>query len=182
MYKDLIEKKVDGEIVFKGALLEVHKDKVTLPDGNYSYREYIYHNGASAILVIDGEDIYMERQFRYPVGEVIWEIPAGKLDKGEDPLTGAKRELEEETGIKTDNLIKIGAMYNSVGYSNEVINYYVAKDFSEGSKKLDDEEFIDVVKVPFKKVLEMVLNGEIKDSKTAYGIMLYDNLKRLGKI
>ena len=182
MDKDLIEKRIGGEIVFKGALLEVHKDTVLLPDGNKATREYIYHNGASAILVIDNDDIFMERQFRYPIGEVIWEIPAGKLDKGEDPLTGAKRELEEETGLKCENLTFIGSMYNSVGYSNEVINYFVARDFKMGNKNLDEEEFIDVCKIPFKKVLDMVISGEIKDSKTAYGIMLYHNLKTMGKI
>lgn len=182
MDKDLIEKKISGSIVFKGRLLEVHKDEVLLPDGNTTGREYIAHPGAAAIIVIDGDDIYMERQFRYPVGEVILEIPAGKLDIGEDILTGAKRELKEETGLVCDNLIKIGSMYNSVGYSNEVIHFFLAKDFKQGTNNLDYEEFIDVVKMPFNKVLDMVINNQIKDSKTAYGILMYHELKMAKKI
>ena len=180
--KNLIEKKIDGKIVYYEGFLELHKDKVLLPDGNSSTREFIHHPGAVAIIVIDGDDIYMEYQYRYPVGEVILEIPAGKLDKGEEIYSAALRELKEETGICAKELIKIGEMYNSVGYSDEVIHFFVAKDFTKEERFLDDEEFIDVVKMPFNKVLEMVNNNEIKDSKTAFGIMLYDNLLRNGKI
>ena len=178
----LVEKKLKDRIAFFEGFLEVHKDEVLLPDGNKSHREYIHHPGAVAILVIDKEDIYMEYQYRYPVGEVILEIPAGKLDKGEDIKKAALRELQEETGLIAKDLIKIGAMYNSVGYSDEVIHFFVAKEFEKSTRSLDDGEFIDIVKMPFKDVLEMVLNNEIKDSKTAYGIMLYDNLVKSGKI
>ena len=182
MDKDLIEKKISGVIVFKGTLLEVHKDEVLLPNGAKSHREYIKHNGAVAILVFDKDDIYMERQFRYPINEVIYEIPAGKIDLGEEELVAAHRELKEETGLTTDKLIKIGSMYNSVGYSNEVINFYYTNTFKEGETHLDENEFIDVIKMPFSKVLDMVLSGEIKDSKTAYGIMIYDELKKAKKL
>ena len=130
----------------------------------------------------DDNNIYMEYQYRHPVKKVVFEIPAGKLEWGEDPSLAAIRELKEETGITSTELIKIGEMLNSVGYSDEIIHFYYAKIVSVGDTDLDDNEFINVVKMPFSEVKEKVLKNEIKDSKTAFGVMLYDNLVKEGLI
>lgn len=173
--KKLEEKTKSESIAYKGSFLEFKKDQVILPDNNTAYREYIHHPGAVAILVIDKEDnIYIERQFRYPLRKVIYEIPAGKLEKGENISEAAKRELEEETGLVSEILVKLGETYPCVGYSDEVIHIFLAKDFKEGKQHLDEEEFVDVIKIPFEKVKEMIINGEIKDSKTVHAIFLYE--------
>lgn len=173
--KKLEEKTKKESIVYNGSFLEFRKDEVILPDDNIAYREYLHHPGAVAILVIDSDNnIYIERQYRYPLRKVIYEIPAGKLEKDEDILEAAKRELEEETGLVSKSLEKLGETYPCVGYSDEVIYIFLAKDFKEGKQHLDEEEFVDVVKMPFEKVKEMIISGEIKDSKTVHAIYLYE--------
>lgn len=172
--KKLDEITKSESVAYKGSFLEFKKDEVLLPDGNYAFREYIHHPGAVAILVIDKDDnVYMERQFRYPIRKIIYEIPAGKLEKGEDILEAAKRELEEETGLIAKNMEKLGEDYPCVGYSDEVIHIYLVKEFEEGKQHLDEEEFVEVEKIPYEEVLEMIKNGEIKDSKTVHAISLY---------
>ncbi len=162
----LKESGLSSEAVFEGRLLHVFRDKVRLPDGRTSTREYIKHPGASAVVLFRGDEILLERQWRYPLGRVFWEVPAGKLDQDEDPLICAKRELSEETGYSGSNWKSLGHMCPGIGYSNEVIHLFSADCSAEGDRHLDPGEFLDLVWVPFKKALSMAAEGEIDDSKT----------------
>lgn len=174
-YQNLIEITKSEETAYKGKFLEFNCDEVYLPNGETSMREYVNHPGAVAILVIDEENnVLFEEQFRYPLHEVILEIPAGKLEKNEDILFAANRELEEETGLVANKLIKLGISYPCVGYSNEVIHLFLAVDCKKGKQHLDDEEFLNVVKIPFDEVKKLIKNGVIKDSKTIQAIYLYE--------
>ena len=167
-YESLAERKTGSEEVFSGHLLHVYSDDVTLPDGAPSKRELIRHLGAVAILPLtDDGYVYMERQFRYPLDAVITEVPAGKLNtKTEDRLEAAKRELQEETGLTADEWTNLGDFHPSAAYTDERLTLYLARGLHEGAQKLDDDEFLNVYKVPFATVLDEVLAGKITDAKT----------------
>ena len=168
----LIEKKVDSEYIFDGKLLQVYRDTVSLPNGELSTREYIKHQGAVAVVpVTDEGEIIAVRQYRYPIGRITIEIPAGKLDKGEEPLTAAKRELSEETGVESADIEYIGGLYPSVAYTDEIIHIYVAKNLKYGEMHTDEDEFLDVVKIKIDDFVDMILKGEIMDSKTQAAVL-----------
>ena len=170
----LIETKVSSENVFDGVLLHVKKDMVRLPNGHETVREWIKHPGASAVIPLlpDG-NIILVKQFRYPIGKVTLEIPAGKLDKeNEDPLDCAERELSEETGFKAGKMRKLTTIATTVGFSNEIIHIYAAEDLKPGKQHPDEDEFIKYFKVPLKKAVEMVESGEIFDSKSVVAILM----------
>ena len=170
----LEEKTISSTLIHKGRITEYYDDEVLLPDGKVANREYVTHMGGAAILALDEqENVYLVRQFRYPYKEEIFEIPAGKREKGEEPLACAVRELTEETGRECAEIKEYGLFYPTPGYSNEKLYIFLAKVGKEVGMHLDDTEFIDVVKVPLKKAYEMVLSGEIKDGKTAYAILRY---------
>ena len=172
--ENLIEKKLSSEDVFDGVLLHVKRDKVQLPNGHEAIREWIKHPGASAVIPLlpDGNVIFV-RQYRYPVGRVTLEVPAGKLDlPGEDPIKCAERELSEETGYTAEKIWKLTTIETTVGFSNEVIHIYAASGLHSGKQHPDDDEFINCVKIPLEKAFEMVRRGEIKDVKTAIAILL----------
>ena len=172
--ENLIEKKLSSEDVFDGVLLHVKRDKVRLPNGHEAIREWIKHPGASAVIPLlpDGNVIFV-RQYRYPVGRVTLEVPAGKLDlPGEDPIKCAERELSEETGYTAEKIWKLTTIETTVGFSNEVIHIYAASGLHSGKQHPDDDEFINCVKIPLEKAFEMVRRGEIKDVKTAIAILL----------
>lgn len=172
MYENLEEKKLESEKIFDGKIVHLYKDKILLPNGNTSYREHIVHQGAVAVVPItDDGMVYMERQFRYPFHKVIFEIPAGKIDPDEDPVVAAHRELKEETGLVNAELEFIGDLYPTVAYCNEVIKMYIARDFEKSEKELDEDEFLEVEKVHIDRLFEMVMNGEICDSKTQTAIL-----------
>lgn len=176
---DMREKKISGEVLYDGKVVRLEKDKVLCPNGNESYREVVRHPGGAAILAITEDNkVILERQFRYSYDEVIYEIPAGKLEKGEDPYTAAIREFEEETGNKTDKLESLGEIYPTCGYSSEVIYLYLAKNFVETKKNLDDDEVIDIEYIPLDKVIEMISKNEIKDAKTISAIARYQILNK----
>ena len=161
----------------------MYKDTVTLPNGETATREVIRHNGAAAIVPIKKNgDVLVERQFRYPFDCVMTEIPAGKLDKGEDPETGAKRELMEETGLINAKLTGIGTLYPSVAYVDEVIHLFVATGFEQGENKLDEDEFLETEWVHIDKLCDMVMDGEIPDSKTQTAILKVWRLYHEGKL
>ncbi|MBR0262013.1 MAG: NUDIX hydrolase [Selenomonadaceae bacterium] len=172
--KNLVEKKISGESVFDGVLLHVRRDEVELPNGHKSVREWIKHPGASAIIpLLPDNQIILVRQFRFPIGKVTLEIPAGKLDKeGEDPIECAKRELSEETGYTAGKIWKLTTIATTVGFSNEYIHLYAASDLTAGKIHPDSDEFINVVKIPLTAALQMVESGKIFDAKSAVSILL----------
>lgn len=174
---NLIEKTKSKEILYQGKFLKLESDVVILPNNDTSERVYINHPGAVAILVVDSENnIILEEQYRHPLKKVILEIPAGKLEGAEDIFLAAKRELSEETGLIANELEYLGETYPCAGYSNETIHLFLVTNYEVGKQHLDEEEFINVLKVPFLKVKEMIKNGDIKDSKTIHAIYLYEML------
>lgn len=169
----LEEKRTDGKTVFDGEILHVVKDDITLPNGNAATREVIRHVGAVAIVgVTEDKKIVMERQFRYPMDEVISEIPAGKLNsKAEDKLEVAKREFQEETGYTAKQWTQIGLYYPAAAYSDEVITLFMATELEKGERNLDDDEFLDVQLVPIDDLVDQIMEGKIPDGKTQVAIM-----------
>lgn len=159
--------------VFEGRLLKVDRKTVALPNGKTSTREMIHHPGASAMVVIDSLNrVVLERQWRTPLNRAFWEIPAGKIDAGEVPFETAKRELTEETGLKARQWIELGVIHNAIGYSDERIFIYLARDIDEaGTQKLDENEFLTLVRVPFDKAVQMTCDGQITDVKSVIGLM-----------
>jgi len=178
MYEDLIETKLESENIFDGNLLHIKKDKVKLPNGGEAYREWVKHPGAAAVIPLtDQGEIILVRQYRYPIDEVTLEIPAGKLDvSGEDPLECAKRELSEETGYTAQEYKFLSKLATSVGFSDEVIYIYAAKGLKAGTQHTDEDEFINVVKVPLAEAVEMVLDGRINDGKSVTAILMLDRM------
>ena len=172
-FKDLTEKTLNTEKVFDGKLLQVYRDGVGLPNGHESIREYIQHVGAVAVVPLtDDGKVIIERQFRYPLREVITEIPAGKLDsKQEDKLDAAKRELLEETGITADEWIEMGDYHPAAAYCDERITMYLARGLHEGQQKLDSDEFLNIVKVPLNELVDDIMSGKITDGKTQVAIL-----------
>ncbi|MCR5781872.1 MAG: NUDIX hydrolase [Clostridia bacterium] len=169
---NLTETFVSSEEIWKGRLLHVFCDTVELPNGKRSTREFIKHNGAVAVVPIDENgDAYMVRQYRHAVGRVTLEIPAGKIDPGEEPLAAAGRELSEETGLLDATYEHIGNLLPSVAYTSEVIYMYIARGFTAGRQHTDPDEFVDVVKIPLADLADMVMSGQIEDSKTQAAIL-----------
>lgn len=172
------ETMLESKEIFNGRVIRVTVDKVQLEDGTTSTREIVHHHGGACILPVDADgSVTMVRQFRYAFGEEIWELPAGKLEPGEDPFESAKRELSEECGLSADNYIDLGVVYPTVGYDSEKIYLWAATGLHKGGQHLDAGEFLDVVRMPFEEALQKVLHGEIKDSKTQIGLMKYALLR-----
>ena len=174
MYEDLIEEKISSDSIYDGKLLHVRCDTVRLPNGNTATREWILHPGAAAVLPIFEEgDVLLVRQYRYPIGEITLEIPAGKLDAfNEDPLECAKRELSEETGYTASSYEKMTTLATTVGFSNEKIHIYLAKGLKTGKQHTDDDEFIHVVKMPLQEAVRLVYDGTISDGKSIIAILM----------
>ena len=178
--KNLEEVMIKSEEVFSGVLLHIFRDEVKLPNGNTAIREYNKHYGAVCIIpVTDDGKVILERQFRYPIHEVITEIPAGKLDSpAEDPLDAAKRELREETGYTANTWISLGEFRGAAAYSNERIWMYMAKDLVKGERDLDDDEFLDVFTLPLEDAVKEVMDGTISDGKTISAVLKVNELMR----
>ena len=164
----LCEVRLDGEPVFKGKLLDVRRDRVRLANGHESVREYIVHQGAVVIIpVLENGKLLFERQFRYPLGVSILELPAGKIDPGEDVLVTGQRELREETGYAAREWRYLGAMHPCVGYSNERIEIFIAQGLRrESGQQLDHGELIDLLEMSLEDALKAVKNGVITDART----------------
>ncbi|MGH8649501.1 MAG: NUDIX domain-containing protein, partial [Burkholderiales bacterium] len=157
--------------VFDGKLLKVRSDTVRLPNGGTAEREWIEHPGAVAVIALtDAGELVMERQHRYALGRDMIEIPAGKIDAGEDPLATARRELQEETGYTAAQWLHIATIHIAIGYSNERIEIYLAKGLRHGAAKLDEEEFLEVLTLPLATALAWVREGRITDAKTVSGL------------
>lgn len=165
---ELRETGVHSGKVYSGALLHVYRDIVRLPDGRESVREFIRHPGASAVVPIHANgDVVLLRQFRYPAGKTFIEVPAGKLDPGEDPETTAIRELREEAGVRAGTVVRIGHFYPGIGYSDEVIHIFAGTDLEETPSATDADEFVQPFRLPFEEAVRMVHAGGIDDAKTA---------------
>jgi len=169
---DLEEKQKNSKTIYDGRIISVKLDEVTLPDGSTSSREYVCHRGGASVLAVDGEGyIYLVRQFRYPYREVIDEIPAGKLEAGEEPIETARRELEEETGLIAEKIEELGLLYPTPGYTNEKLYVFLATGLKKSRQCLDEGEFLNVERIKFSDALEKVLTGQFHDAKTCYGIL-----------
>ena len=178
--KDLIEEKIGSENIFDGNLLHVKRDTVKLPNGGEATREWIKHPGASAVIPLtDDGQVILVKQYRYPIGCITLEIPAGKLDApDEDPLLCAERELSEETGYEAEKITKLTTVATTVGFSNEYIHLYAATGLTAGKQHTDEDEFINVVKMPLAKAVELVLNGEIYDAKSVTAILMLERSQK----
>ena len=177
------EKTLTSREIFNGHVFRVTLDDVELENGSTSKREIVHHHGGACVLALtDADEVYMVRQFRYAFGEEIWELPAGKLEADEDPFEAAKRELAEECGVTAGKFVDLGILYPTVGYDSEKIYMWAARDLQTTGQHLDEGEFLDVVKMPFAQALEMVLSGEIKDSKTVAALLKYQVLRDRGQV
>ena len=176
------EKQIEREEIFDGAVLHVVKDKILLPDGNVSYREFCLHKGAVAVIPItDENEAIMVRQFRYAHHREFLEIPAGKFDFiGEDPLEAAKRELSEETGAIAEKYTYLGVLDTTPALIDEKIHMYMAEGLTFGETHPDDDEFLAVEKMPLKALLDMVMSGEIRDGKTQIAVLKAAKLRGIG--
>ena len=171
--KHLVETLIEQETVAQGKFLQLRRDKVSLPNGNIAWREYIEHPGAVAMVALTADGhIVLERQYRHPCRAVFIEVPAGKLDKDEAPLLAAARELKEETGYHAATWQHLADIPLCIGYSNEILHYYLATDLTLGERELDEGEFLDVFTVPLKEALAMSLDGRITDAKTIVALHL----------
>ncbi len=169
---DYTEKRLDGEEKYSGVIVKVYLDHAELSNGAVVRREVVKHPGGVAILPVDADgNCYMVRQFRYPFGRVMLEVPAGKLEQGEDPKTCAVRELSEETGFTADEWIDLGACCTSPGFSTEVLHLYLALGLHAGKSHPDNNELLHVVTCRLKDLSRMAMAGELDDAKTVIAVL-----------
>ena len=167
--------------MYKGKIINLRRDKALLPNGKTATREVIEHPGGVCVAALtDNNEVLFVKQFRYPYMEVIPELPAGKLEKGEDPFETGKRELEEEAGCVADEYYDLGKFYPSPGYCGEIIHLYAAKGLTFTHQHLDEDEFLNVEKIPLGKAVEMVMSNEIKDGKTQAAVLKVKHLRDKG--
>lgn len=166
------EKQISTETVYTGRIVNVRNDVAELHNGRHVPREVVEHPGGVAVVPLTAENtVLMVRQFRYPFGEELLEIPAGKLEPGEDPLDCAMRELSEETGCSAGRVVYLGPVYTSPGFSREILHIYLAMDLTAGEMHLDENEFLSVETVALASLTEEIMSGEIRDAKTIVGIL-----------
>lgn len=180
----LTEKTVSQQEIYKGRIIHVHVDDVELENGTRARREVVDHPGGVSVAVLtDKNELIFVRQFRYPYKEVLLELPAGKLESGEDPFEAVKREQLEETGTTGENYISLGNVYPTGGYCGEIIRMWACRMTKEtGTLSLDEDEFLETQKIPLEKAVEMVCNNEIPDAKTQIGILKTAKLVEKGLI
>ncbi len=167
MKLDLIEHLISSETIASGGMLTVKRDQVRLPNGHSSQREYVTHPGAVVVVpLLANGNVILERQFRYPLHQVFIELPAGKIDVGEEILITGQRELLEETGFSAAEWVKLGHQHPCIGYSNEIIHMYLARGLSAGDHQRDVDESLEVFDLPFEDCMNMIQRGEITDGKT----------------
>ncbi len=168
-----VETQVASELIFDGKVLHVYRDDIALPDGNPAFREYIRHVGAVCVIPVTAQrEIVCVRQYRYAVEEILLEIPAGKLDsKDEDPREAALRELREETGAICGKLTYLGKYYGSPAILSECIHMYLAEDLTFGETDFDEDEFLEIVRIPLDDLVDAVMAGKIPDGKTQVAVL-----------
>lgn len=169
----LVEKTISTESVFSGRIISLQIDTVELPDGSQATREVVKHPGAVAVIAIHEGRLLLVDQYRQPMGRCELEIPAGKLEKGEDPMEAAKRELQEETGYHCDQISLIHSFYTSPGFADEIIHLYLAEGLSAGEMALDEDEFLEVYEATLEECQQYILEGRIADAKTIMAIYIW---------
>ena len=175
---DYVEKTVEKHYVYEGKIIKVRRDDAILPNGEPCIRELVEHSGGASVLYIEDGKVLLVRQFRYAYGESVYEIPAGKLEYGEDPKAAAARELEEEAGVKAGRLELLFTLYPTPGYTNEKIYIYRAYEGEKVQAHLDEGEFLDAAYIPLERAKEMLANGELKDGKTIVALQAYFLLEK----
>jgi len=181
MSKHLIETQISTAQLLDGQLLKAWRDEVRLPNGRKAVREYIRHPGAVIVVpLFPDEATILVRQFRYPVGQAFVELPAGKLDAGESTESAARRELAEEIGYQPGRLQKIAEYFPCIGYSDEKMWLYLADELTPVDHNRDDDEFLEILRLPFSTAVEMARSGEITDMKTIAGLLLADHFLKKG--
>lgn len=168
---EFTEKTINSQLIFDGRVVKLYKDKIELPTGQESYREVVKHSGGVVIFAKKEDKVLLVKQFRYPMKEVLYELPAGKLEIGEDPFEAAKRELEEETGYCANKWTDLGYVYTSPGYSDEKLYLYMAENLEFTHCHPDEGEILQALEYSYDDILKMIANGEINDAKTLCAIM-----------
>lgn len=181
---EMKEKEISREYKFRGQIINLRLDSVLTPEGNVAPREIAEHPGGVGIVALTKDnEIYMEWQYRRPFDDLVYEIPAGKRDKCEEPIACAKRELEEEIGLKAEKFTYLGSSYASPGFCIEELHLFLAEELYQGQTHRDPGELLIIEKVKINKLLDMVMTGEIKDGKTIIGILkTIEYLRREGKV
>lgn len=181
--QNFTEKTIKKDYIFNGEVINLRVDTVSTPAGNTATREIVEHPGGVCVVPLDENgNVVMEWQYRRPFDCNVFEIPAGKLIKGEDPLECGKRELEEETGLCAHRYTYMGKMLPTPGFCGEILHMYLAQDLYEGKINRDEDEFMEIVRVPLGELIDKVLSGEIIDGKTALALMKANEMKNRGMI
>lgn len=168
----LDEKTISSELKYKGAILDVYHDTVMLENGMNAGRDVVRHSGGVCVVAVnENKEVYFVKQYRYPHKKVLLEIPAGKLEWGENPLECGTRELREEAGFTADEFISLGCLYPTPAYDTEVIYMYLAKGLHKSEQDLDEDEFLEVLTIPLDEAVKMVMNNEIEDAKTQLALL-----------
>ena len=169
---DFTEKPLKQDYLYRGKIVNLRVDDAELPDGTTALREVVEHPGGVCVAALtDKEELLFVEQFRYPYMETVLELPAGKLEYGEDPFEAGKRELQEETGAAAENYRDLGKLYPTPGYCGEIIHMYLAENLTFSEQHLDEDEFLEVRRIPLEEAFQMVMRNEIRDSKTQVGIL-----------
>lgn len=168
---DMTEKMLESREVYRGRILRVREDKVLLPNGKTGTREVVEHPGGVGILALDGDEVLLVKQFRYAFSRILTEIPAGKREKGEEPFVTAQRELKEEIGAEAAEWTELGALIASPGCYGETLYLYLACGLTFGETHPDEDEFLEVVRVPFDEAAAMCMDGRLTDAKTVAAIL-----------
>ena len=181
-HKKFEEVTTSSEMIFKGKIISLQVDQVTLPNGGTASREIVKHPGAVAVIPLLGDKMIVVEQYRKPLEKSQVEIPAGKLDSGEEPMKAALRELEEETGFRTDNIRLVSSFYTSPGFADEIIHLYIAEDLVKGAANPDEDEFLDCEAITLEQAQQYMREGRIGDAKTIMAIYAWQLYKLTGQI
>ena len=180
---ELFEKTLRETTLYDGKILRLHVDDVELPNGNRAIREIVEHSGGVCVAALNEQGtLRFVRQFRYPYHKVLLELPAGKLEKGEEPLEAGLRELEEECGLQAEKVVSLGCVYPTVAYCSEIIHLFLATGLHETQQHFDEDEFLEVEEIALSDAVKLVMDNEITDSKTVAAVLKIARLKEEGKL